>query len=195
MDVTKHCRERYVERIKGINNSIERKEYIANNQEQIDIDINKLFEFAKFIDTEQIGGDKTSKNFYINDNIILVVNTENTVIITLYKVDFGFSPKTNRNIIKDLLEEIEEEKNNVVKFDNRNKEYRNSQQLKIDEYKNKISELEESISLYKTKINSINNEIYIQTKEGNISLLKLKDRVNKLCNSIEYKNDLKQLNK
>ena len=34
MNITNHCKQRYVERIKGISNALECKEYVVKNQEK-----------------------------------------------------------------------------------------------------------------------------------------------------------------
>ncbi len=195
MDITNHCIRRYVERIKGINNSIEVKEYIAVNQDQIEKEINKMFTYADFVIEAQIGGDKTNKRFYIRDNVIFVVNSDDKVIITLYKIDFGFPEATNRKITKDLIEEIHnldeqlEEKNKSVS------EYVESKKLEIDTWNNEISCLEEKIKCLKRKIKVNECSIDESVQSNNVIRTQLKDYANKLCNSIEYKMDLKELNK
>ena len=195
MDITNHCKRRYAERIKNINNSVEVKEYISLNSDQIEKDINKIFEHAQFIATSQVGGDKTSKNFYISDNVILVVNTEDTAIITLYKVDFGFPDRTNRAITKDLLEEIAKLNNKLQQENNSIDKYVGSKKLDIDNWNNEIDCLQEQISSFKRKIKIAEADIDEKRKSTNVTNLQLKDYTNKLCNSLAYKMDLKELNK
>lgn len=195
MDITNHCKMRYIERIKGIRNTIENKEYLNSNNEQIEKEINKMFTYADFVIEAQIGGDKTNKRFYIRDNIIFVVNSDDKVIITLYKVDFGFPEATNRKIIKDLIEEIHtldeqlEEKNKSIN------EYVESKKLEIESWNNEISCLEEKIKCLKRKIKVNECSIDESVQSNNVIRTQLKDYANKLCNSIEYKMDLKELNK
>jgi hypothetical protein len=195
MDITNHCKRRYAERIKNINNSVEIKEYISLNSDQIEKDINKMFEHAQFIATSQVGGDKTNKNYYISGNVIFVVNTEDTVIITLYKVDFGFPDRTNRAITKDLLEEIAKLNNKLQQENCSISTYADSKKLEIDNWNSQIDCLQEQINCLKRKIRVAEADIDERRKSSNVVNLKLKDYVNKLCNSLAYKMDLKELNK
>ena len=195
MDITNHCIRRYVERIKCINNSIEVKEYIAVNQDQIEKEINKMFSYSDFIIEAQIGGDKTNKRFYIRDNIIFVVNSDDKVIITLYKVDFGFPEATNRKIIEDLMEEIFSLAEQLKEKNKNINEYVEYKKLEIDTWNNEISCLEEKIKCLKRKIKVNECSIDESVQSNNVIRTQLKDYANKLCNSIEYKMDLKELNK
>ena len=195
MNVTEHCKRRYVERIKKITNSVEIKEYVAKNMEQIVSDINKMFAYSEFIIETQINGDKTSKRYYIRDDIIFVVDTEDKTIITLYRIDFGFPDKTNRQIVKDLREEIYNLKDD---FDSQGKSidsYVNAKKINIENWQCEIEMLQEQINCFKRKITVAEEEIDEKRKSSNVTRLKLKDYANKLCNSLEYKLDLKELNR
>lgn len=90
IDLTKHCKVRYVERVKGITGNFAVQEYVIANNERIIQDVNKIFTYSDFLIEDQIGGDKTTKRFYIKDDILLVLRSDESAIITLIKVDFGF---------------------------------------------------------------------------------------------------------
>lgn len=104
MNITNHAKERYIERLKGINNRNEIKQYLAQNEEIIENHILKLYEYSEKVFTGQIGGDKTTKDFYLNGDICLVVGDD--CIRTIYKINFAFPEHTRLMVIRDLKEEI-----------------------------------------------------------------------------------------
>jgi hypothetical protein len=87
INITKHCLDRYAERVLGIEDLQTARQYINSNQDKVSEDINKLFEFATLILTAQINGDKSTKNYWLRDNIVIVTDTGNSTLITLYRID------------------------------------------------------------------------------------------------------------
>lgn len=106
MDITKHAKERYVERIKGIADKQEAKRYLVKEDERITKDILKIYEFSDFIYRGQIGGDKTTADYRLNGDICLV--TDEHCIRTIYRINFAFPEQTRLNVIKDLRKVIQE---------------------------------------------------------------------------------------
>ncbi len=99
VNITKHFGLRYIERIKQIKDKNERKVYYTKNQEKITEDANKMLEMSEFVWMGQLG-DNITRKFFINGNIILVADTDETALITLYKTDYGFPEKANRAVAK-----------------------------------------------------------------------------------------------
>ena len=89
MNQTKHCLDRYAERILGYTDMLAARNYTNSNAEKVAEDINKLIEFSTLIWTGQLAGDKSTKNYRMNGQTILVTDTANSTLITLYKVEFG----------------------------------------------------------------------------------------------------------
>ncbi|APM37347.1 hypothetical protein [Clostridium kluyveri] len=195
IDLTKHCKVRYVERVKGITGNFAVQEYVAANNERIIQDVNKIFTYSDFLTEDQIGGDKTTKRFYIKDDILLVLRSDESAIITLIKVDFGFPVKTNRNIVKDLLVEINLLKEDLEENERSIVDYVNARTLERERYFDKIQLLQEEINSLNLTIKQIDVDIEKKKESTKVSKLKLKEYVNMICNSRAFKDDLKQMGK
>jgi acetyl-CoA carboxylase alpha subunit len=87
-----------------------------------------------------------------------------------------------------LAEQLKEKNKNI-------NEYVEYKKLEIDTWNNEISCLEEKIKCLKRKIKVNECSIDESVQSNNVIRTQLKDYANKLCNSIEYKMDLKELNK
>ena len=103
MNISKHAMDRFAMRICGYTDVLSARQYINSNEEKITEDINKLIEHSVLLWTAQINGDKSTKNYRIRDNIILVTDTADSALITLYRIDFGFGDDIDRTISLKLL--------------------------------------------------------------------------------------------
>jgi hypothetical protein len=189
MNITKHARKRYTERIKGITTKDEVAYYMNNNEQIITESILKMFEHSTRTWRGQLG-DNVTRNYYLASDIVLVTNTDDSAIVTLYKVDFGFPAETNHKVVNDLiekirvLEEYNEEELGKAMEDEKKLEfevYHDNLELEIlqkqiEDVKNRIKAKQEMIKVHKNKTSSIENEI--------------KKYALMLCNSIDYKVDL-----
>ena len=195
IDVTNHCKERYVERVKGITNSFDIKNYVLANNDRIVRDINKIFNYSEFLTEDRLGGDGTIKRFYVKDDILLVLSKDESVIVTLIKVDFGFPGKTNRNIVKDLLVEINLLKEDLEESERSIVDYVNAKTLERERYFDKIQLLQEEINSLNLTIKQIDVDIEKKKESTKVPKLKIKEYVNMICNSRAFKDDLKQMGK
>lgn len=105
--VTDHCAERYANRIVGIDDTKESKRYAVQNRDMIVKNCNKMYKYSQKIYTGNINGDKTTKHYYLSDDIILVVNTKKTCIITLYKVDWGYPRENTRVALESVVKQLQ----------------------------------------------------------------------------------------
>lgn len=190
MQITNHFLDRYAERILGISDLLAARQYINQNREKIEEDIRKLFEHSELLITMQLQGDKTTKNFYIRDNIILVAKSDNSVLITLYRIDFSFGEKTDRMIIQNLKEEIqtlkEQMKNKKESIDNEI-EFKKKE---VEMIGIEVINLEQQLNMLKLKKQTKENEIRVSYNEVEILNKQIEMRAIKLCNSLEYKSDI-----
>ena len=192
MNYTKHFLERWVERIVGITDTRERNEYIVKNKERIIEHSTTMFENSRKIYTGQIGSNVT-RNYYIKDDIILITNTTDDALITVYKIDLGFTNRINLMVAKELLDEINQlnEEKEKVELETLNE---------IEDMKLKVYKIEEEIENLSKQINNLNKlkesiESTIKSTE-NVSEnteLELKRLTSLLVNSKEYKEDLQTL--
>lgn len=195
IDLTKHCKVRYVERIKGIIGDFAVQEYVAANNERIIQDVNKIFTYSDFLIEDRIGEDKVVRRFYVKDDILLVLSKDESVIVTLIKVDFGFPGKTNRNIVKDLLVEINLLKEDLEESERSIVDYVNAKTLERERYFDKIQLLQEEINSLNLTIKQIDVDIEKKKESTKVPKLKIKEYVNMICNSRAFKDDLKQMGK
>lgn len=189
---TKHSIERWVERIVGIKSIAERDEYIRNNSEQIKEHMNKTFDFSEFIYKGQIG-DNITRNYYIKNDIVFVLNTTDDAFITVYKVDFGFTPVINLQVSKGLIEEIhalvaEKEEIDFASLVELEQMKHESEQIAEQE-----AILKEQLKILQEKRKSIDESIKSVDSKSKIVDLDIKKYTNQLVNSKEYKDDLKTM--
>lgn len=190
---TKHFVERWVERILEITASNEANDYILQNREMVVKHANKTFEYAEFLYKGQIG-DNITRNYYIEDDIIFVLNTTNDAMITVYKVDLGFTPELNVHVRKGLIMEIvrlREEKENAdfqILVDLEDKEHQ------VARISDEIKIAEQQLKNLKQQRDFANEEVkQIKVQSHNVEL-ELKKFTLMLVNSKEYKKDLQNMN-
>lgn len=188
---TKHSLQRWVERVVGIETKVERDAYVTQMQEQLKEDMNRTFEYATFIYKGQIG-DNITRNYYIKDEIIIVTDTINSAIITVYKIDFGFTSDLNLVVSKRLVEEIH-------KLTAEKEEVEFQQELQREELENQFSKLAEEEEILKKQLKlisekkvSVNNSAKELSKAVEFADLEIKKYTNQLINSKDYREDIKE---
>lgn len=113
MNLTDHACFRYAERIVNLERK-EAKRYAIRNRDKIVRYVTKMIDHATFIWCGRLGSNQ-ERNFYLRDSIILVTDKHDETVITLYRADYGFSEETNRQFVKELLEEIEKDQDDIKK--------------------------------------------------------------------------------
>ena len=188
MNITAHARERYVERIKGITTKREIRQYIAENLEIIDEHINKLFKHSTEVFEGQIGGDKTTKKFFLNGDICLVVH--NDVIITIYILNYAFPDKLKKTIIDGLVEEITKLQSEINEESEKVNNRREEIKLSIDNLKSEIEVLQAQIEHKESQIRGYEHELTTLNKEIVIKNKILQTYAEQLLKTSEYKKEL-----
>jgi polyhydroxyalkanoate synthesis regulator phasin len=190
MEITKHAIKRYVERIEEIKEELEVNRYITMNSDLVKERIQKIYEYSKWIYKGQIGTDKTTANFYIKDDIILVGDVQETKIYTLYRIDFGFPAKTTKVIIKDLIDAIDDTR---LKLDEAQKDVEEY----IEEKRHEVDSLDLEINNLRRQIKILDEQreaatMCITAKQDSLQLYHktIDNYANKLCNSLEFKKDI-----
>lgn len=186
---TKHSIERWVERIAGIATRKERDEYIRDNLEQIKEHMNKTFEFAEFIYKGQIG-DNTTKNYYIQNDVIFVMNTQDDAIITVYKIDFGFTNELNLTIAKGLKQEIHRLVTEKDEIDFKVLEEKETKEAQSKEIQTQINIWQEQVKILQEKKKSIDEQVKKINSDSKVIDLEIQKFTNQLVNSKEYREDL-----
>lgn len=189
---TKHFIERWVERIVGITTTQEANDYIRDNREMIVEHANKTFEFAQFLYKGQIG-DNITRNYYIEDDIVFVLNTSNDAMITVYKVDLGFTPELNVTVRKGLIME-------VIRLTAEKDEAEFQVEVELEDKEHQVAMLSDEIKIVEEQLKNLkqqrdfaSDEVkQIKTKSNNVGL-ELKKFTLMLVNSLEYKKDLQNI--
>jgi cell division protein FtsB len=191
-NLTNHFNERWVQRIVGITTEREIKDYISKNKQMISEHANETIERAEFLWKGQIG-DNVTRNYYIKDDIILITNTGDDALITVYKIDFGFPEDVNKMARRRLTDEVK--KLTLSKID---LELQVMEQ--VDKAYHEADILEEQIKLLKEQIDNLEKQRafkkdeakMLQSKSLNTGL-ELKRYTMMLVNSQEYKEDLRSI--
>lgn len=189
-NLTNHFTLRWVERIVGIDSEKETKDYISKNRDMISEHANETIGYADFLWHGQIG-DNVSKNYYIKDDIVFVTNTGDDAMITVFKVDLGFTPELNATVRRGLIEEIKK-----LRIEKENIELKSL--MEVDDKKHEASVIEEDIKLMEMQVANLRKQkSFIDEEVKNLSAkslntgLELKRYTQMLVNSKDYKNDLR----
>lgn len=105
MNITNHTKLRYVQRVIGIADERESRQYLAQNEDSVLEGAKEMFEQSTYVWTGCIGGNKVS-HFHLYDDMVLVVDEPKNAVVTMFRCDFGFPPTINKQTIKSLMSEI-----------------------------------------------------------------------------------------
>ena len=167
--ISKHCKERYAERILGRDNNNEIQSFIVQNEDKILNDITKMITYGELI----FSGKQSTKNdksntvhVYIQGCWIVLVDAFTNNVITLYKVDLGCGDEFNTEYVTLMLERINNAKTELsatqlknINEANMYREMIDQNTSQINEYKNFIKNLEALNEGYKQIID--NNTVRI----------------------------------
>lgn len=194
INIKKHFYERFVERVIGITDKVDIMRYTNEHRDKLTSDINKMFEHAVFVYRGQIGNNMTM-NFYMRDHMIMIADSQNTALITIYKCDYGFPEATNRKIAKDMFERSQELLEELNKAGEDIKEYVEQRELEASNIATQIRALDEQIKILRQQKEAV--EADISARKGSVSYLhkELDKCATLLCNSIEYRKEQATLDK
>lgn len=168
--LTEHVKERYVERIMGRTDKTEVRTFITQHEDKIRDDIEKMIEYGEVIyDGPQVRTKNPQPTTYIlRDNWLVVINSQNNNVVTLYKIDLGIDDEFNKLYISSIKEKLQKAKVKVA------------EEVEIlkgieESYNQAIQDNEAMIQEYKTKIKSleVQNEslrTLLQEEKTNISI-------------------------
>lgn len=187
--ISKHAKERYAERIlnKEDNNEIQR--FIAENEDKIITDINKMVSYGDLIYTGKTAhkdGKGNAVSVFLKDCWIVLVDTRSRNVITLYKIDLGCGDDFNLQYISKMMEQLREKQDNLLgvqlEVEEESKVYKEmieGYEAQINEFKSNIKNLENLCADYKDIIDNNKVKISIATRE-------VADCINKLIGKREF---------
>lgn len=193
--ITNHGFERYAERILSIP-VCEIPEYLKQpeNKEMIQRQIESQLEMSTFV-TKATYHSQENSIYHIYDGIVFVLNSSGQALVTCYGTEFGFGAKMDRLIIKDLLEQIESEKEVTSRIEEETVTAKLKNDGRIEDINRQIESLEsqlENLKITKQSIESHNKALVSKQVLAND---KLKQLCYKLIYSINYNVDKLTFNK
>lgn len=167
--ISKHCKERYAERLLNKDNANDINRFIVENEDKIKTDINKLISYGECIyvgKQSQKDGKGNVLNVYLKDTWVVLVDVKAEVVITLYKIDLGCGDEFNLQYISKMMEKLNKCNENLMqtKLEVETetvmyKEMIDDAQAQINEYKSMIKNLEEMSAGYQSIID--NNRVKV----------------------------------
>lgn len=112
LQLTQHVKERYAERIMG-RGAKDIPTFVAQNQEKIDNDIQKMIQYGEVIYCGQLR-DKNVVNVILNGTWVVLTDSSCQKVITMYKIDFNLGEEFNKNFIQLQLEKIQKAKEHYL---------------------------------------------------------------------------------
>lgn len=149
--ITQHCKERYAERIMGRDVKCDIAIYIAQNQDKIEEDINKMATYGEILYVGPLK-DKNIVNVILNGSWVLLTDRDMKKAITMYKIDFGLGEEFNKDFVAKMREKIDISKNHL-------KEVELGIEIQKKTYKEAIYECDRKIKDAKNLINTMTTQL------------------------------------
>ena len=152
LEISKHAKERYVQRIMSYDDKTEIVRFISEHDEKINTDINKMVEYGELLYSGKSFKDQNSVNdIYLKDTWILIVDNVKKLVVTLYKIDLKVDEEFTKEYISKLLEKLNKEKEELSEI-----EKTTDEQISI--YKDLVKENEDLIADYRKTIKSLEEQ-------------------------------------
>ncbi len=181
INITKHALKRYVERFVDPDKT-STQDLININKELYEKELVKMFEQSKHLLNGRFNEKLTQTSYWLADDIILVTDTEHTKIITLYRIEYGFSRSINKSILHDLLIEHEISKEKYIQIMRKNSNEKDTLLNSRDNLDIEIESLEKTLKSLKESKKSLDD--YISNFECEVN--KAKSEMNVVAQKIVY---------
>lgn len=145
MELTQHIKERYAERMAGRDTKIDIKIYVAQNEEKIERDIEKLIEHSEIIFQGVTTPGKDPVTVRLSGTWLLISDISDRRGITLYKIELGLDEEFNKKYVEGCLERL---KADVQKLE----EQREKIKDEVEGYKLATKENDATIAEYEAAI-------------------------------------------
>lgn len=165
MQITKHAKERYAERIMDKGDTRDINLFITQNEEKIKTDIEKMVNYGEQIFSGRTTGGKPGcnpVNVYRNGLWIILEDSKSHDVITLYKIELGADEDFDTEFVNRMMVKLDEakseqrdiEKEIAIERENYQSLVRDGEDL-INTYKGYIKNLEQMNAGYKAVIDSL----------------------------------------
>lgn len=167
MNITKHAKERYAERIMDRNDKVSISVFISQHEDKIKQDIEKMIQYAEVIyEGESIKNEKDIVRIYLNGLWVIITDVKTNNVITLYSVDLGVDNELNNLFVSKLKKKIESFKEKYIFIEE-------SLRGKQEEYRAVIKDNDAKINNYKKIIRSLEDQNHalkelMEAESGNL---------------------------
>lgn len=154
MTISKHAKERYAERIMDRDHPTDVAVFIRDHEDKIQNDIEKMIEFGTLLyEGHSFKDPKRSVAITLNGSWVVIWDTVEFMVVTLYCVDLGVGDEVNKSFIANAVNQIERAKQVCTEVAERTSRDRKTYQELIDgaevslsQYRKLVKELESYIN-------------------------------------------------
>lgn len=164
LKVSKHCLERFTERIMGKDEKLSINTYIAQNEEKIIERVNKMYEYGEKIYEGKTREDGNYVHIFFCNPWVLLTDRKEEVAITLFRVEVvdAETPEDeelNKTFVESRINKLHSirDKLNIIKEEN--KEEIDNFKYEIGNNKEEIKRLEELIVSLKKRNEGLQQSI------------------------------------
>ena len=151
MELTKHVKERYAERMAGRDKTIDINTYVAQNEEKIEKDLTKLIEHSSVIYSGVCSSGKAPVTVRVSGTWVIVMDQNDRIVITLYKIDLGPNEELNKMYVDQWLEKLATDVKDLEERKTKSRE-------EVDAYKKAIEDNTSLISEYEAIVKRLKND-------------------------------------
>ena len=192
MNISKHTKNRYVERYVSLAENETPSSYLAKNEERVAEWITKEMEHATLFFTGQIKSKHTVNYYITNNNHIYITDTRSNNVITTYPVQYGFSEDIDKSITDMVLKELKEHQDST-------KDKQADNRKSLDELYKSQAEAEDEVKLLENKLKQakdnkrlVDDIIDLTISDNTALVAKEKDLAYKLINSKYYLQEIQE---
>ena len=152
LTISRHAKERYAERIMDRDSKTDIAVFIRDHEDKIQNDIEKMLEYGTLLyEGLSFREPKKTVGVTLNGSWVVLWDTKDFVVITLYCIDLGVGDDVNRAFIKNAVDQINEAR---AQYDDTVKRTRDC----VATYQQVIDENEVAIARYKKLIKDLETQ-------------------------------------
>ena len=161
--VSKHCQERYAERIAGKSVKLDINSYIAKHGDKIRNDIAKMLTYGNVIYRGMsLGGlskNKEENTIILSGTWIVIYSECKNLVVTLYKIDLGLGEEFNKEYVQKVLSKINEVDERLKGINEKNVSRSKEIKSEIEDYSYKVEQHLALVQDIQTHISSLEKEL------------------------------------
>lgn len=142
--ISKHCQERYVERVVGKYDKLEINTYIAKHEDKIRTDIGKMLTYGdKIYKGKALGGlarNKEENTIILSGSWVIIYSEPKDLVVTMYKIDLGLGEEFNKEYVQKVLARVKKVEERLQKVGQVNDEERRDLENEIAQYDDRIEQ-------------------------------------------------------